>query len=382
MIRMWRLLSVIVLCLAGAAISLHLTNIHINHIKTGVPSSCNFNESFNCDAVNTSRWSELFGVPVAHLGMLTYMIMLGLASAALGSEPFRRRAHAYLLAISGWCLLFSAYMAFVALVLIKSVCVWCAALYTVNLMLLLFLAGGGIAALKGLPRHITEDWKWVRGPAGIGLALVTTAAVAGSSLYLRSDLQSARMIAASQRVPRVHVDVRDAPAAGPENAPLTIVEISDFECPFCRQASATLERVLEEYKGKYRLYFKHFPLDNACNPSVGRPFHTKACEAAGAAACAQMRGAFWPYVKMLLSGPIGRESLLGYAKAAGLDPGWFGRCLASAEAAGAVARDVKSGMEMRLDGVPVFIFNGRKVVGAQPPETFRSVIEEELAAAR
>jgi len=134
MIKTWRLFIISTLCLAGTAASMHLTNIHINHIKTGVPSSCSFNESFDCDAVNTSRWSEVEGIPVAHLGMLTYLFGLMITLAATFDEKKRVKAHALLFLLSSWCVIFSIYMAYIALVVIKSICVWCLSLYVINIL--------------------------------------------------------------------------------------------------------------------------------------------------------------------------------------------------------------------------------------------------------
>jgi protein-disulfide isomerase/uncharacterized membrane protein len=380
MIRAWRLTVVALLCLAGAAISLHLTNIHINHIKTGIPSSCNFNESFNCDAVNTSRWSEIAGVPVAHLGMLTYLFMLGLSAAALGREQFRRRAHCYLFIASAWCVIFAAYMAFVSLVLIKAVCVWCATLYAVNILLFLFLVPGGFGAARSIGSSLKEDWGWVKGPAGLLLVLICAALVIGSSLYLRADLGKVREN--YLKIPRILMNTAGAPSIGPEGARVTVVEISDFECPFCRQAARTLDEVLKDYPGKVRLVFKHYPLDNACNPNVTRPFHARACDAAKASVCAAAKGFFWPYAKKLLAGDIDRKSLVEYAVHLGLDPAEFEACLSSQATADLLKRDISACNELGLDGVPVFLINGRKIVGAQPPEVFKAVIEEELAATR
>ena len=379
MIARWRLFAVVVLALTGAAVSVYLTGIHIDHICTGIPSSCNFNESINCDAVNTSRQSELAGVPVAHLGMLTYLFVLGIAIAAMVRERFRPRAHAYLFLTSLWCVVFSAYMAFVALAIIKALCVWCAALYVVNILLAAALWGGGFRAAYGTVEHLATEWRWLKRPAGIALMIAFGAGVAGSSVYLRGQLKICKAPPIIRTQPP---DITGRPASGPDNAKVTIIEISDFECPFCRKASGTLTHLLEKYQGKVRLVFMHFPLDNACNPAITRPFHQNACLASKAAWCAGARGFYWKYAKGLFEGELDRPALIAAAKGVGLDPVAFTQCLDSKEAADGVAKDIDACMKIGVHqvGVPFFLINGRQLVGAQPPERFKEIIDQELAS--
>jgi protein-disulfide isomerase len=329
--------------------------------------------------VNTSEWSELAGVPVASLGMLTYLFIIGAAAAGLFNGRFRPRAHAYLFLTAIWCVLFSMFMAFISLFIIRKVCDWCVTLYGVNLAMLIILWAGGFRAAYGFPEHLAEEWRGAKRPLGALAALACVAALAGPTLYLRGHLKTCK----KHNETLVKVDLTGRPFAGPEHAKVTIVEISDFECPFCRKASGTLANVLEGYKGKVKLVFMHFPLDEKCNPAINRPFHENACLAAKAAWCAGSRGFFWKYAKALFEGGLDRPALLNAAGAAGLDPAAIGQCLDSKEAADAVARDIDACMKIGVHqkGVPYFIINGRTIVGAVPPAEFRKIIDEELGTA-
>jgi protein-disulfide isomerase len=171
---------------------------------------------------------------------------------------------------------------------------------------------------------------------------------------------------------RVEVGTQGAPVRGPAEAPVTLVEFSDFHCPFCKQSQATLKQLLERYAGKLKLVYRDFPLDQ---------LHPQARGAAEAARCANDQGKFWEYHDVLFAQPpqASPESLRRYAEQAGLDTVVFDRCLSSGAHREAVQRDVEEGTRLGITGTPAFFINGRPVLGAQQLEAFTRVIEEELA---
>ncbi len=160
------------------------------------------------------------------------------------------------------------------------------------------------------------------------------------------------------------------PAKGPEKAPVTIVEFSDFQCPFCGKAESTVTQVLTEYKDKVRIVFRDFPL----------PFHPQAQKAAEAGQCASDQGKFWEMHGKLFANQNSLElpALKGYAKDLGLDQGKFDKCLDSGEKAKVVEASRKAGEEAGVSGTPAFFVNGMMISGAQPFENFKSLIDAEL----
>jgi protein-disulfide isomerase len=160
------------------------------------------------------------------------------------------------------------------------------------------------------------------------------------------------------------------PAKGPEGAPITIVEFSDFQCPFCSRAIGTVDEVLKAYPNQVRLVFRQFPLD----------FHKQAPKASEAALCAHDQGKFWEYHDALFANQKALEvpALKGYAKELGLDTGKFDKCLDSGEKAATVNADLEAGKKVGVTGTPAFFINGILLSGAQPIEEFKSVIDEEL----
>jgi len=173
-------------------------------------------------------------------------------------------------------------------------------------------------------------------------------------------------------VVRVQVSIDGAPVRGTAEAPVTIVEFSDFQCPFCSRAQATLKQLLERYPGKVKLVYRDFPLDG---------LHPQARRAAEAARCAHDQGKFWEYHDLLFSHfpQANPDDLKGYAGQAGLDLMKFERCLSGGVHKATVQRDIDEATRLGVTGTPAFFVNGRPLSGAQPLESFVRLIEEELA---
>jgi protein-disulfide isomerase len=176
------------------------------------------------------------------------------------------------------------------------------------------------------------------------------------------------------RAPVVPVETAGRPEkGGGPKAPVTIVEFSDYECPFCGRAEAVVDEVMKAYGDKVRVVFRDYPL----------PMHANAHKAAQAANCANAQGKFWEYHGKLFANQteLGEDKLKQYAKDLGLDAGKFDKCLADKTYAAAVDKDMADGAKVGVTGTPAFFVNGRMLSGAQPFENFKEVIDEELARA-
>ena len=176
----------------------------------------------------------------------------------------------------------------------------------------------------------------------------------------------------SPPVYRASVSVDGAPVRGAENAPVTLVEFSDFHCPFCKRAQGTVKQILDKYPGKVRHAFRDFPVDG---------LHPQARQAAEAARCAKDQGKFWEYHDVLFAGPpsAAPADLRRYAEQTGLDVPKFEQCASAGTHRAAVQQDYEEGAKLGINGTPAFFINGRLVTGAQPLEAFVRVIEEELS---
>jgi len=169
------------------------------------------------------------------------------------------------------------------------------------------------------------------------------------------------------------VPIGDSPVRGNENAKVTIVEFSDFQCPFCSRGAEIVEKITTKYGDKVKVVFKNFPL----------PFHTMAPLAAEAALCAeqQNKGNFWKLHDLMFGDQqnLQKTALAEKAKKMGLKEDVFVKCLDSRKNKSIVDRDMKLGKKVGVKSTPTFFVNGKMVNGAQPVEVFSEIIEEELA---
>jgi protein-disulfide isomerase len=198
-------------------------------------------------------------------------------------------------------------------------------------------------------------------------------AVAGRRAEYEKELRARARVAVRLEVPRAAVAIPGgAPSLGPEQAPVTIVEFTDYQCPYCHRAQGVIDQVLQRYAGKVRFVHLDFPLD----------FHPEAVPAARAARCAGEQGKFWEYHRGLMSQPgaLDAAGLKGRAAALKLREDSFGSCLASNRHDESIQAELRHGSELGVTGTPAYFVNGRLLSGARPLESFTELIEAELTA--
>ncbi len=164
------------------------------------------------------------------------------------------------------------------------------------------------------------------------------------------------------------------PARGPPNAPVTIVEFSDFQCPFCKQALPTLQRIQATFGDQVRQVYRHSPLPN----------HPAAFAAAAASDCAHEQGRFWPYHDLLFANyqTLEPPRLKEYARAVGVDAKKFDACFDSGQSSEAVVEDLEDAQRYGVASTPTFFINGRMVMGAVSYEALEQIVRQELDRAQ
>lgn len=179
---------------------------------------------------------------------------------------------------------------------------------------------------------------------------------------------------------RNYISLDNVPSRGPADAPVVIVEYTDFTCVYCRQFFLALEKPLfERYGGKVRYVYKHFPLTGLRSWSE---------DAALGAACAFRQGNenFWAYHEKLFQEAqrlnAGRDVLVELAQQVGLQQGKFERCVDQKETQAEVNHDLREGERLGVNGTPNFFINGRRITGLPRPAFLFEIIEQELAAAQ
>ncbi len=167
-----------------------------------------------------------------------------------------------------------------------------------------------------------------------------------------------------ERQPRVELELADVPSKGPVEAPIRVVEFSDFLCPFCRNLAGALGSFMPQSQGRVAILFKHYPLDQACNPVMTRTVHDGACELALGGVCAQEQGKFWPYHDRIFGQPPANpsnEDVVRMATEAGLDGDALRQCLSSPGARAKLDRDIAEGRRLGVNATPTVFVNGKKL---------------------
>ncbi len=364
--------------LAGAVVSLYLIDVHVDVSAGADPAGalCNFGAGFDCSGAASSRFAKLFGVPVALWGLGFYVAaamawVFGVREPA-SERPPRQGAPGFLAALFLGACVYSLFLGLVSVVAIGSLCPACVTLYVVNAVAAVAAfrwAGGG---LLGTVRAQIVAWR-----SGLARYGVPAAAVVG--LVVATGMITIARIKPAPR-PQVPVEVSaDAlallqgegiPSVGPADAPVVLVEFSDFECPYCSRLAFAVHDVQEQFANRLRVEFRQFPL----------PFHTHAAEAAAAALCAHEQGAFWAMHDAMFASQrsLDRNGLLDLARAAGIDADAVEACLDAGVVEADVARDIEAGRALGVEGTPTFFVNGRKYVGAVEMDALVAIVEEAL----
>jgi protein-disulfide isomerase len=192
-------------------------------------------------------------------------------------------------------------------------------------------------------------------------------------LAYEKELRDRAKVAVHLDPPRASVAIpADAPSDGPASAPVSIVEFTDYQCPYCHRAQSVVDQVLAKYKGRVRFVHMDFPLEG----------HPGAMPAARAARCAGEQGKFWEYHRDLMTnnGSFDEVDFKARAGKLGLKADDFGSCFGSGRHDAAIRGSFRQGEELGVTGTPAYFVNGRMLSGARPFADFAELIESELAA--
>ncbi|MGH7818408.1 MAG: thioredoxin domain-containing protein [Candidatus Binatia bacterium] len=189
-----------------------------------------------------------------------------------------------------------------------------------------------------------------------------------------SSLRKETKVEIALEPPRIPVDTTSGVAKGPQGAPITLVEFSDYQCPFCARSQETVKQVLAKYEGKIHHVFMDFPLSS---------IHPMAMPASQAGRCAADQGKFWEYHHVLFERQreLTPDNFKKWAGELALDQKTFDACLASGKHDEAIRKSLEAGQKAGVNGTPGFFVNGILINGAQPLDVFAETIEGELARA-
>lgn len=378
-----------------------MTQLHYKMGGAGLEekSFCHVSEFFDCDAALASRYAKVqtrFGTFLnSELGILYYLLVgFGLVYSLVSER--RESTLAFLFLSSILALVYSVVMAYLSLAKLGILCPLCTGMYLASLFsVILFPRALGIR-YREIPQFLGRYLKSAFGAAGplkprwlfhlgttvvfFGIGLVFFKGLNPQIHKAHAEIPRQAYLKVFYSLPKQEISLPERPFWGGKEAKVTVVEFSDFQCPFCRRAAFTLKPYLQEFRDQVRFYYLNYPLDNSCNPAIAHGMHPTACLAAKAALCATRGGKFWEYHDRVFENQkkLSRETLLRIASEVGLDRPRFEQCLISDEIGNLLKEDVDLGNRLEIRGTPTVYINGRPFRDWLNPERLRMVIESEI----
>jgi protein-disulfide isomerase/uncharacterized membrane protein/rhodanese-related sulfurtransferase len=307
-----------------------------------------------CDVVRASSYAHLFGLPLPAFGVANYVVLalLIVAGALVPARPERAMQYA-VAGISGAGFLFSIYLTSLEAFVIHAWCAWCmvsALVITCIFILSLFELRQPLA-----PPDPVAALARVRTNFVLCVAALLIGVPAFLILMRHGELPPAAQ--ASAQALEASLVRPDSHMTGNLQAPLTVVEFGDFECPSCGLSEAAVRQIRAQYGDRIRLVFRQFPL---------RKIHPQAEKAAEASECAAEQGKFWEAIDKLYAEQtdLSLKALKRYAGELGLDQGRFNQCLDGGEMVSRVNQDLADGRALGVRGTPTFFIGGESIEGA------------------
>lgn len=370
--------------IAGIVVAWYLTELHIQaEVGDSIGGAlCDAHQMMDCESALHSDFADIFGIPIALLGAAFYAGIVVLAffdprSQRQSTRPFRPAAISTTLFGAG--VVYSIFLAVVSLVDVGTICPFCAMLYGVNILgLLTSCLWAGQWPKQIVVAQFDDTNAFYNGWTGLFCLVYGVVLVLGMMLV---DAEIGDRVAEQQRTAEATQDDVEtidpdryrsarAPAKGPEDAPVHLVEFSNFTCPFCRELAGEVGQLADAYEDELRVEFRHFPLETQQYSRL----------AAKAAHCADEQDQFWPMHDRLfanqqeLSPGLIDES----AEQMRLDIEAFEACLDDEQTGERIDDDLEAASEVGVGGTPTFFINGRRYEGVVSYDTLVDVVDEEL----
>ena len=389
---------VITFAAVGLAICLYLYSFHVELLMGEIKSGplCGADNGLGCHSVASGPYSSMLGLPLAAWGAIFFsaLVLLGFGGVIFWRDSGRVFLRwVFFLAVFG--LAFDLYLAYIMIFHIGAICWLCISTYTINFVIAIVLLKGvlkepslrislgaifpGTKEAQGIDQYYRNV---IKGLLTGGILLIAVAGVAGSQFLSRSLTENDRERLAkikknlSQQRPRF-METANRPAMGAANADVTVVEFSDFLCPFCAKASQYIKLAESGTHATARFVFRHFPLDKACNSRLRSNIHPGACLLAEGAVCAFEQDKFWDFhdIAFETKADISRSKIMDIASKTGLDLNEFKSCLDSGRGLEIVREDIKAAYNAGVKSTPTLIINGRQLQGVPKPWMLDEILQ-------
>ncbi len=422
------LLAIVLVCIIGIGIAVDLTRVYLLSNKDpAFESFCAVNEGMNCQTVALSAYAATFGVANSVWAIFAYLWLAAVAVWGMVRRSADGWPTGLVLAVGSALLAVALLLLGIMKFVIGSLCILCMGLDAVNVALfVLALARWRDTARKRKPWQLLwDDLRWILakpkalvGMTGLTIGLLVATVAYGNHLEQRiaearpplgGDAGDGQLqIGPDEFVPRpgpaAHIckgaececgHGRDGTAqetiqmgrdehghqwVGAAKPQKVVHEFTDYECPFCRKAHMRVRALMSRKPSYLRVVHRNYPLDQACNPAITKPFHKRACLLSKVAYCAGQQGRFWEMNDYLFqrAAEIREREPTGHqlAEQLELDLDKFDCCMTSKEAEEHIRKDIEEGMKHQIRGTPSFVVDGQVSAGGLPEELTAEILGE------
>ncbi len=374
-----------IISLAGIGLSTELTRIHyLTHTDPSYHALCAISDRINCETVALSTYSIFLGVPVSAWGMLAYSAMAFFIFWGLRlRKPHQLWPLGFLSAMSGMAVCVSAFLGYLSITVIDSICIYCNGLYLANTLLF-------IISIYLLYKNQCGFWSAFRADLqvfGKGNRYLLCCSFVG--ILLAANLlcfwppywKSIPSVSNSNNISS-GVTSSGEPWIGSPFPSITILEFTDYQCPYCRKAHQDMRRFLAQHSNSVRLIHKHYPLDNQCNRSVKGTFHERACEFSKFTICAGKQGKFWPANDEIFTalGSQTAQKLNLEEISTKIQADWttLRQCMSDTATDQTLQEDIGEGIKKGVRATPTYFVNGRRFEGIIPPDILKELGENSV----
>ena len=368
---------------------LHFYNVKLAHNDS---FACNINQTFNCDTVALSAWSELFGVPLGVYGAAYFVALCVLLGIGISTHKGARDHLLAYVVMNVLGVLVSLVLAGISHFYLHTWCISCMGVYAVCLLQLIFLLwqrhkfdfkfdlkaimrGGTTALVIVVASVALHSFAKPRPPSRFPAATQTDSGSAAAEMLLSSGTAQTIPI---NRTP--YAGLGEDYRRGSDQAQVQVVEFIDFQCSSCQRMSVAMEVLHKEYGERVLFVVKNFPLDKQCHTKMARSIHQHACDLALLARCAGQYGKFWQYHDLAFANQqdASEDTIVAWAKQVGLNEEQISSCRDARGILEKIKDDIALGSKIGVAGTPAVFINGNKYIGAPQVETLRRAIDSVL----
>ena len=375
--------------LIGMSLSVYAT-VHYHRVKLVGNSgfACNINQTFNCDSVALSPWSQVLGVPLGVYGLAYFLALIVLLAIGLSNAKGARDHMSTYVWTNVLGVLVSLALATISHFSLQTWCLSCIGVYVVCFLQTLFLL------LQRSKFVFKIDMAaLVRGSSTTLVVVVACIALHSFAKPRPSTLPPEQQTQLDQSAPllgsaRHDIVINKSPYSGfgedyrkgSDQARVQVVEFVDFQCPSCKAMSATIDILRREYQDRVLFVFKNYPLDSSCNSNMRGSAHEFACAIAVMARCAGRFGKFWQFHDLAFAEQrdANTDKVGQWAGKVGLNSEQIKSCQRSADIKKKIKDDIAAGSKIGVEGTPTLFINGRKYLGSAQIDQLRREIDRIL----